>query len=239
MLDTITRLVTPVLVGADRELGSTYAAVLYGSGARGEFLPGRSDLNLLLVCQALGPDTLRRLSGTLEQLREQRQPPPLLVTRDEWARAEDVFPIEVTDMQLAHEVLRGSDPVSSMRVDRADLRRALEQEFRAKLLLLRQAFALQAGDERALGEVGSRSAASVATLFRVALSLYGRPVPPSTPEALSAAGAVLGVATAPVATLWQTRRSEDARCAPALFEAYLAAVAGAVQVIDQFTPGGN
>jgi len=239
MHDAIARIVTPLLEGVDRELGKSYAAVLYGSGARGEFQPGHSDVNLLLVCESLRPDALRRLSSALERLREERQPPPLLVERAEWDRAQDVFPIEVTDMQLAHQTLRGVDPVTGMRVDPADLRRALEQEFRAKLLRLRQAFALQASDERALGEVAARSVASVAALFRVALSLHGRPVPLTTPECLAAAGAALGVATAPVVSLWQVRRAEAAGCSPALFEGYLAAVAAAVRVIDQFSPGGN
>lgn len=239
MQQAIRQVVGPLLEGIDRELGNSYAAVLYGSAARAEFIPGLSDINLLLVCDSLRPETLRRLSASLTSLRQQRQPPPLLVERGEWLRAEDVFPIEVTDMQLAHEVLRGGDPVSAMRVAPADLRRALEQEFRAKLLRLRQAFALHAGDSGALGEVAARSVASVAALFRVALSLHGRAVPATTPECLDAAGAALGVSLAPVVELWRTRRAEGNTASPAVFEGYLAAVASAVRVIDQFTSGGN
>ena len=239
MHDLVKQTVSPLLEKIDRELGDSYAAVLYGSAARGEFQPASSDVNLLLVCESLRPETLRRLSPALEGLRQQRQPPPLLLERDEWSRAEDVFPIEVTDMQLAHEVLRGADPVSGMRVDRADLRRALEQEFRGKLLRLRQAFALQSSDPQALGEVASRSVASVAALFRVALVLHGRAVPPTTPECLAAAGAAMGVSTAPVVELWRARGETGATCSAAQFEGYLAAVAAAVRVTDQFTPGGN
>lgn len=239
MHELVKQIVTPVLEGVDRELGASYAAVLYGSAARGEFQPGSSDVNLLLVCDSLRPETLRKLSAALEGLRQQHQPPPLLLEQAEWARAEDVFPIEVTDMQLAHEMLRGADPVSGMRVERADLRRALEQEFRAKLLRLRQAFALQSTDAQALGEVASRSVASVAALLRVALALHGRPVPLTTPECLAAAGAALGVATGPVVELWHARRERGASCSATQFEGYLAAVAAAVRVTDQFTPGGN
>jgi predicted nucleotidyltransferase len=239
MQEAISQIVTPLLEGVDRELGSGYAAVLYGSAARGEFLPGISDVNLLLICESLRPDALRRLSAVLARLRGQRQPPPLLLEREEWARAEDVFPIEVTDMQLAHEMLRGSDPVTAMRVDRAELRRALEQEFRAKLLRLRQAFALQSSDERALGEIAARSVSSVAALFRVALALHGRPVPGTTPECLAAASAATGVDTGSVSELWRGRRAKATTCSTERFEAYLAAVASAVRVIDQFTPGGN
>ncbi|HEV8148836.1 MAG TPA: nucleotidyltransferase domain-containing protein, partial [Gemmatimonadales bacterium] len=108
MQDAVGRMVTPLLEGIDRELGTTYSAVLYGSAARGEWQPGLSDVNLLLVCDSLRPEALRRLGATFDSLRRERQPPPLLVERDEWRRAVDVFPIEVTDMQLGHETLRGS-----------------------------------------------------------------------------------------------------------------------------------
>ena len=239
MDDGITKLVNPLLQELDRELGQSYAAVLYGSGARGEYRPGLSDINLLLVCEALSPETLRRLHPSFAQLRAQRHAPPLLLARDEWARAEDVFPIEVTDMQLAHETLRGSDPVSGMQVDRADLRRALEQEFRAKLLRLRQAFALHSADPAVLGEIAARTVASVAALFRVALALHGRSVPLATPDMLTAAGAAMGVTIAPVSELWQARQAKPVPASAAMFEGYLAAVASTVRVIDQFTGGGN
>jgi len=239
MHQAIAQIVTPVLDGIDRELGTSFSAVLYGSGARGEFRPGVSDVNLLLVCDSLRPESLRRLSGALGGLRQQRQPPPLLLEREEWARAQDVFPIEVTDMQLAHETLRGADPLDGMQVDRGDLRRALEQEFRGKLLRLRQAFTLHSGDPAALGQVAAQSVTSVAALFRVALALHGRPVPQATPDCLAAAGAAMGVPIVPVAELWQIRRAPDATCSAARFEGYLAAVTAAVRVIDQFTGGGN
>jgi hypothetical protein len=41
-----------------------------------------------------------------------------------------------------------------------------------------------------------------------------------------------------VVELWQGRAARAA-CPSDVFEAYLAAVASAVRVIDQFTPGGN
>ena len=231
-------LAAPLLDEIDRELGAGYSAVLYGSAARGEYLPGVSDLNLLLVCDSLRPEMLRRLSPSLESLRRRQQAPPLLLERGEWSRAADVFPIEVTDMQHAHEMLRGADPVRELVVDPADLRRALEQELRAKLLRLRQAFALHSADERALGELAARSVSSVAALFRAALALFGKPVPRPTPDALRAAGTVVGVSTTQVVELWQGRAAR-APCRAEQFEGYLAAVASAVRVIDQFTGGGN
>lgn len=239
MQNAIARVVTPLLERMDAALGPGYSAVLYGSAARDEFLPDRSDLNLLLVCDRLDPAALRGLADPLAGLRAERQPPPLLFERAEWERASDVFPIEITDMQRAHEMLRGPDVLGHLRVSPADLRRALEQELRARLLRLRQAFALQARDAAALGAVAAESVASVATLLRAALALLGETVPRATPECLAAADARLALPAGAVAALWPLRRRPDAECSAERFERYLAAVAGAVRVVDQFTGGSH
>lgn len=239
MDDTVGGIVTPVLERIDGVLGSGYSALVYGSGARGEFRDGVSDVNLLLVCRELGPATLRRLSTALAGLRGKRQPPPLLIERGEWASASDVFPIEVTDMQIAHRLLRGEDPLAGRMVDSADLRRALEAEFRAKLLRLRQAYAHEATDPKMLGAVASGTVASVAALFRVTLVLFGVTPPIATPAALAAAGQAMSIATEPVLELWTRRVHQGPPCAAELFEGYLAAVAAAVRVIDTFSRGGH
>lgn len=237
MADPVGELVTPVLERIDGVLGQGYSAVLYGSAARGEYREKVSDVNLLLVCEELGPGTLRRLSESLVALRRERQAPPLLVERGEWEAAADVFPIEITDMQVARTLLRGTDPVSSMTVDHADLRRALEAEFRAKLLRLRQAYAFEATHPRSLGRVASGTVASVAALFRVAGALYGEAPVARTPAALRAAGGAMGIPIEPVIELWTRRTAEGPPCSAELFEEYLSAVGSAVRVIDTFTHG--
>jgi len=239
MEDTVGGIVTPVLERIDGVLGGSYSAVVYGSAARGEFRDGVSDVNLLLVCEELGPATLRRLSAALAGLRGKQQPPPLLIERGEWASASDVFPIEVTDMQNAHRLVRGEDPLAGRVVDPADLRRALEAEFRAKLLRLRQAYALEAGDPKTLGAIASGSVASVAALFRVALVLFRGTAPVATPAALAAAGEAMLIPTETIAMLWGRRVFQGPPCPADQFEGYLAAVAAAVRVIDSFSRGGN
>lgn len=238
MQNAIDRIVTPALQRFDAVLPSGYSAVLYGSAARQEFHPGVSDVNLLIVSEALDTAVLARLADAVRELRKSEQPPPLLITREEWERATDVFPIEITDMQVAHTLLRGADPVSERQVDRADLRRAVEAELRAKLLRLRQAYAAGASDPALLGQVAGGTVASIATLLRVSLVLAERPVPLATPSCLAAAGDALNLSTEPVAELWSRRRKGDRDCPPRLFEGYLSTVAAAVRATDQFTSGG-
>ncbi len=238
MQDAIDRIVTPALGQLDAVLPSGYSAVLYGSGARGEFLAGVSDVNLLVVSQALDPASLRRMSGAVAGLRREGQPAPLLIERQEWERATDVFPIEITDMQVAHTVLRGADPVAGLRVDPTDLRRALEGELRARLLRLRQAYAAGSADAKLLGRIAAGTVTSITTLLRTSLVLAGKPVPPRTRACLTAAGELLGLDAEPVAELWERRRKGEHGCTPELFEGYLSAVAAAVRATDQFTRGG-
>ncbi len=239
MQTEVRQIIDPVLEAIDRELGAGYSAVVYGSAARGEFLDGLSDLNVLLVCDALRSDTLRRLGAGLLALRHRGQPFPLLFERPEWDRVADVFPIEVADMQLAHEIVRGSDPVTGIRVQPEDLRRCLEQELRGKLLRLRQVFAVHAAEPSALGDVAVNTVSSIATLLRVALKLHGGVDSGDTPACLARAGATLGVDSQVVVELWARRRRPDQTCSPEVFERYLSAVATAVRVMDQFTPGGE
>ncbi len=233
------RIVEPLLEQLDRSLGSSYQALLYGSAARNEFVPGVSDLNLLLLHDRLGPDRLRDLAAALRGSGDRDLPPPLLLEREEWSRAADVFPIEIVDMQAAHVALRGPDPLEGLKVEPGDLRRALEHELRGKLLRLRQAYVLFAADPERLEEVVGSSVGSVAALFRALLALAGREVPRDTPAAIRSAGPVIGADSDPVRVLWEERRRKVTRCPPERFEGYLAAIAAAVGWVDKFTGGAK
>lgn len=239
MRKEITTIIEPVLLRMDAVLGAGYSAFLYGSGARDEFLPGSSDVNVLLVSDTLGAAVLRQLYPAFAGLRRAHQPPPLLIEREEWRRAADVFPIEILDMQHAGAVLRGADPVAGLRVDPRDHRRALEAEFRAKLLRLRQAYALRAAEPRELGMVALGTASSVVALFRGTMLLQGGTAPVATDSCLSLAEQVLGVSTGPLREFWSHRGDRKYLCPPGMFEQYLSSVASVVGWIDRFTiPGG-
>jgi len=111
MHDSVERVVTPFLAAADAALGAGYSALLYGSGARGDYIPGRSNINLMLVLDDPSPARLRALAPAFAAWRKTAAEPPLLISRAEWARASDVFPIEITDMRAGYRVLRGADPL--------------------------------------------------------------------------------------------------------------------------------
>jgi len=237
--ETVERVVTPFLAVADAALGAGYSAVLYGSAVRGDFAPGRSDINLMLVLDDASPAVLRSLGGGLREWRKSGYEPPLLLTRAEWDRASDAFPIEITDMRVAYSVLRGADPLVGVTVAPTDLRRALEREFRGKLLRLRQGYAASAGEPAALGALAGASAGTIMVLLRCLLALLGCAVPAGPLELAAAASAVLGDEGEHLLNVIRHRSERGWRCSPEEFENYLGAVAHAARFLDQLQPGDS
>ena len=237
MHQAVERVVSSFLTAADGALPPGYSGVLYGSAARGDYVPGWSDINLLVVTESLTPAVLRKIGGAFAEWRAKTTEPPLLISRAEWARATDVFPLEVTDMRHAHEVLRGPDPVSALRVAPADLRSAIERELRGKLLRLRQGYAVRSGDEAALGELAGRSASTVLVILRGLLTLQDRPVPSDSLQVAMAASAMIGIDGEGLLAVVRHRGQPGWRCGAAEFEAYLDAVTRAAGFVDQLKMG--
>jgi hypothetical protein len=237
MREAVDRVVTPFLAQVDAALDGGYSAVLYGSAARGDFVPGRSDLNLMLILDDVSPRTLSVLGGAFDAWRKSGYEPPLVIGRLEWARATDVFPIEITDMRCGYEVPRGADPVAELTVAPADLRHALEREFRGKLLRLRQGYVAAAGDSGALGTLAGRSAGTVMVLLRALLVLLGRSVPREPVELAAAAAAAMGMDGEPLLNVIRHRAERGWRSSPIEFEGYMDTMARAAVFLDQLQLG--
>jgi hypothetical protein len=211
--------------------------VLYGSAARGDFVPGRSNINLMLVLDQLTPATLRSLGPAFAGWRKRTTEPPLVLSRAEWDRASDAFPIEITDMRTSYRVLRGSDPLQAVRVDPTDLRKALEREFRGKLLRLRQGYATHAPDPGALGALALQSAATILVLLRGVLTLIGRKVPAESLELAAEAASTIGFEGESLLYVVRHRVDREWRCGAPEFENYMKAVEDTARFLDQLQLG--
>ncbi len=212
--------------------GRLVSLLLYGSAARGTHVPGRSDVNTLLICDAVDEPLFAALGPVL---RNWQNPPPLILTEAEWRQSADAFPIEYDDIRAAHHVLAGKDPWAGITVHRDDVRRQLEHELKGKLVRLRQAYAGTRDDARALTRVIAGSLAGFFTMLRAALRLAGRPVGTAPADLLAQAAAAIGFAAEPLADLAAhaagtgrlTLTAADPRAV-----AYLAAVARTAEFVD-------
>jgi predicted nucleotidyltransferase len=151
------------------------AVFLYGSAARGDFIPGRSDLNLLIVLQSVGLDELAAAAG-LFQRRSRAGIAPLLLATDELRLAARVFPLEISDIKESGRLLHGTDLLHGIQVGTDDVRAQCRRELHTGLIRLRQDY-LGRGDRRQdLGPIMSAGFTCLLSVFRAALRLRGAPV---------------------------------------------------------------
>jgi len=212
------------------------ALLLYGSAARGTHVPGRSDVNTLLICDAVDEALFVRLERAVRDWGRAGHPAPLILTEREWRTSADAFPIEYEDIREAHRVLAGRDPWRGVTVQREHLRGQLEHELMGKLVRLRQAYAALRGDPKQLARVIVGSAAGFFTMLRATLRLAGK-TPPVPPDALvREAGALMGFAPERLAALEAHARGVgQLKLAPGdpLPLAYLAAVAHTAEFVNR------
>lgn len=167
---TVEQLV-PRLVAA---YGSTLRTIaIYGSAAAGEHLPSRSDINVLVLVDALPLEALKRVAATSHDWISAGNPPPLTMTVREWQTSSDVFPMEYADILERHRVLHGALPTEGIAVTPRDLRLQVEQEALGKLLRLRQ-HAMAIGDDRERqAALLTKSLSALMAIFRGLVRLHG------------------------------------------------------------------
>jgi len=166
--------------------------VLFGSAVAGDFHPEFSNLNLFCVLRDNSFAALVALAPAVKWWAEQKQPPPLFMTRDEIERSTDVFTIELIDIKQHHRVLFGDDLLQSLTIPTKLHRVQVEYELGEKLALLRQHLLLALGTESRMWELLIRSVSSFVTLFRHALMVLGHDAPLGKREAVQALSKQIG-----------------------------------------------
>jgi hypothetical protein len=127
------------------ECGAVRAVALYGSAATPVYIPGRSDLNLLVVADPITLDLLKALQARMGTWARDRIATPLLVDPAFLGRSTDSYPLEILGMLAAYRVLKGSDPLAGLKPAAEHVRVQVEREAKGKQLLLRRGFVESGG----------------------------------------------------------------------------------------------
>jgi hypothetical protein len=171
--------------------------ILYGSAVSGEFVNKRSNLNLLVVLKTADLEHLRKSS---KPIRKFKMINTLFLTGDYIASSVDIFPIEFLDMQENHLVIYGNDVLRDLHIDIRNLRFQCEQELKAKLIKLRQAYLMINGNTSALRNLLFISFTSILHILRNVLRLKGKTPPYLKPDILKELNSELKIDMA----VWET-----------------------------------
>ena len=211
--------------------------LLYGSAAGGDYRPGRSDLNFLVVLTDNGIDRLDRAFDAVGRWRKRKVDVPLFVTETYVLGSLDVFPIEYLDMQRRHTCVYGRDILEGLSFEPEHVRLQCEREIKGKLLLLREGFLDTAGNGRRLKDLIAASLPAFVAIFEAMLFLKDREIPPTKRAVLESGCALLELDAGVFAELTDVRegKSKPAKDRlPALFAAYLREVRKMALIADSW-----
>jgi predicted nucleotidyltransferase len=181
---------------------------LYGSGARGDYIPGRSDLNFLIVLTEEGIKGLHKAFKVVAKWHRRRVATPLFMTPEYIATSLDTFPLELLNIKQDYRVVWGKDLLAKVKIRQRQLRLQLEREVKGKLLQLREAYLASKGRKRNLMAVTSQSLTAFLSIFEGILYLLDKEIPHQRGEIIKAITTETGSAAEPFVRLLEVKEGK-------------------------------
>src|SRR5271157_210920 len=160
--------------------------ILYGSGASGHYVPGKSDINFLIILSERGIDNLDRAFSTVARWRKRKVAIPLFMTKAEILSSRDTYPIEFLSMKKHYVTVNGEDVLAGLSFEPSHLRLQSDREFKGKLVHLRRGFLGAEGQARQIRELIKASFTAFISIFRALLCIKGIDTPQARREVISA-----------------------------------------------------
>jgi len=161
---------------------------IYGSAAGGYYIPGKSDINLLIVPTAAGLDKFTDILDTVKSWKKRRVAVPLFMTGNFIESSLDSYPIEFLNMKNNHIVIYGKDVLAGLNFNQEYLRLQIERELRGKLILLRQGFLESEGKAKLLRQLISNSLTAFISIFNALLYFKEGKAPQGRRDTIKEAG---------------------------------------------------
>jgi hypothetical protein len=153
------------------------SVMVYGSAASGEYKPGKSDINFMVVLSEAGMDGLDRALGVVSNWRKHNVATPLFLTENYIRTSLDVFPVEYLNLKNNYQMIYGKDILDGLIFAPQFVRLQCEREIKGKLLLLREAFLETGGKAKRLRGLAGESLKAFSAIFVGLLYLKGQPLP--------------------------------------------------------------
>jgi len=163
------------------------SVLLYGSVAKGEYVRGKSDVNVLLMLTESSLDGLDRLRPVIAQAQLNLPLSVMVLTKADLDDAADVFSVKFLDIQRHHRVLFGPDVAPDLNVTTERLRRQCSRELMNLQLRLRQFYLQRALRPELIEKTLTQMLSPFLTILGVLLELKTGIAPPTKAAAASAA----------------------------------------------------
>ncbi len=160
------------------------AIALYGSGAKGEYVYKKSDINFLVVLTEPGMQKISIAFELIKKWNKRKVSTPLFLSREYIDSSLDSFPIEFLNMKKYHKEVYGKDILADLVISREYLRLKCEEQVKGKLLHLREGFLQTLGNRVALEALLTATIPAFASLFTALLEFKNSAIPETKNETI-------------------------------------------------------
>jgi len=213
------------------------SVILYGSAARGDYIAGVSDLNVLIVLRDAHIQQVKLAADLSIQARDKHAIEPRFMSLETIETASDVLPIAFLDMQEQYVVLHGDDVLNQVVIERRNLRFQCEYQLRFMLLRMRNLYLFSRRDQRLMAAHLSRSFTSLLHLLRSLYRLLDEPPPTHMEEVIARSAERFGLDHQLMGELLNLKRKQKRfhiEGVESLFEGYLDLLYDLIQVVDNW-----
>jgi predicted nucleotidyltransferase len=210
--------------------------IAYGSAASGDYVPGRSDINLMVILDDAGMEGLDRSFDLIKKWKKKGLAAPLFLTPEYVTTSMDVFPIEYLNFQKNHTLLFGKDLLAELSFEKEHVRLQCERELKGKLLLLRGAFLESQGRAKDLEDVIGQSIKAFVSIFEALLFLKDKELPKRKREIIKTACETFEMDPGVFLKLVDIKEGKERLSGPemlSLYKDYLSQVKKFAKMIDE------
>ena len=213
--------------------------ILFGSGARGDYVPGKSDINFLIVLDEKAVDDLERAQALIPKWRKRAVAVPLIMTKAFIFSSIDVYPVEFLNMKRHYQVVHGEDVLKALEFDGKALRLQCERELKGKLMLLRTGFLNTAGKAEDLRRLMAVSITAFLSVFGALLLVRGREIPKERRDIVPAVAQTYGLDAAPFLRcidLREGKKDQSLGDLKTIFQSYMKEIETLIKAVDGLEP---
>jgi len=213
--------------------------ILHGSGARGDYVPGKSDINFLVILAEDATRDLEKVVPMIPKWKKRAVATPLFMTKAFICSSIDVYPVEFLNMKRHYQVVHGEDVLKDLVFDGKALRLQCERELKGKLVLLRTGFLDTAGKGKDLRRLMAASITSVLSVFGALLLIQGREIPKERRDIVPAVTETYGLDAEPFLRCIDLREGKNDLSLgdlKAVFQSYTTEIQKLIKAVDSLEP---
>ena len=212
---------------------------LTGSAARGDYIPGKSDINTLLILTPDGVEWPEKANPALKKHRYKKVAVPHFMTENAIDRALDSYPLEFLDFKTFHKLIKGKNVLEGLQIPPKPLRLQIERELRGKLFLLRRILAAEVNNEKELRRTLVQALATLTAVFQGILELCGKTIPRDRLELFQAAAEAAGFSDRVFRQIFDVRSGKKGQNTKVVFKDLMTEMTRIVDWVDGFEVDGD